>query len=365
MRTVLAIINPIAGVRPKDEVPTLLRQVLTPEDFDLTIRYTEYAGHASVLATEAVRQGVDTVIAVGGDGTINETAKSLVGSPVKFGIVPMGSGNGLARHIQIPLDLTHAIECIRDGHFEPIDYGTVNDHIFFCTAGVGFDAQVSAKFAEMGSRGPISYMRSVMSLVKNYKPKTYVIQTDDGRVREKAVLIAIGNASQWGNNVFITPHASMQDGQLDVTLIKPFPIIELAHILVQLLSRQITNNSNTLSFRSENLRIIMPHRDVVHVDGEPIPMDGVLDIRTHAGQLNIICPAEPSNNVFEPIQYAFEDIHYSIQSNIRRGVRQLEELNRPMLRMAETIAKPVLNPLMRRNKPNGSASDDDEPMVEP
>ena len=339
-RDVLFIINPIAGVRPKDEIPDLIHEVFgASEDFNLDIRFTEYAGHASLLSKEAVSRKVDTVVAIGGDGTINEVGRGLVGSDVKFGIVPMGSGNGLARHMQLPLNLSNALECIKEGHYEAVDYGTINDHIFFCTAGIGIDAKVSAKFAESSKRGPISYLRSFMELLNDYQPSTYVIYTDDGRVKERAFLIAIGNASQWGNNAFITPHASMQDGLLDITLVKPVPMIEIPRMAMQLFTRRLDTNPHVLSFRSEHIRIIMPHADVVHVDGEPVMMDGVLDIRTHAAQLNVILPLHPTNVVQETIQFAFEDIHYSMQDNLKRGLTALEELNKPVIKAAEnTVA---------------------------
>lgn len=351
MRSILFIINPIAGVRPKDEIPSIIRELFTADaGFDVDIRFTEYAGHASFLAHEAVDAAVDTVVAVGGDGTINETARALVGSQVKFGIVPMGSGNGLARHAQIPLDTTHALECIRDGHAELVDYGTVNNHIFFCTAGVGFDARVSARFAELGVRGPINYLRSFVSMFSDYTPATYDIYTDDGEVQEQAFMIAIGNASQWGNNAYITPHASMQDGLLDVTLVKPFPIIQVPHMALQLFTKQLDTNPKILSFRSSHIRIVMPQPDVVHVDGEPLKMSGELDIQTHVGQFWIICPEHPSTNVLEPIRYAFEDIHYSIQNNLKEGVRQLEEFNKPVLKAVEQVTKQVAEPVIKRLK---------------
>lgn len=336
-RSILFIINPIAGVRPKDEIPELIHEVFQPaEDYDLDIQFTSYGGHASELAQEAVTRGIDTVVAIGGDGTINETGRSLVGTPVKFGIVPMGSGNGLARHMQLPLNISHALECIKEGHAEAVDYGTVNDHIFFCTAGIGIDAQVSAKFAESGKRGPITYLRNFIELLSDYQPSTYEIYTDDGQIKQQAFLVAIGNASQWGNNAFITPQASMQDGLLDITLVKPCPLIEVPHMAMQLFTKQLYSNPHVLSFRSSHIRIIMPQPDVVHVDGEPIKLDGVLNIRTHAGQLNVITPVHPTNVVQDTIQYAFEDIHYSIQENLRRGLKQIEELNKPVIKAAGT-----------------------------
>lgn len=342
-RSVLFIINPIAGVRPKDEIPDMIREIFSDskDAFEIDIRFTEYSGHATELAQDAVSRKVDTVVAIGGDGTINETGRVLVGTEVKFGIVPMGSGNGLARHLQLPLNISNALESIKEGHAETIDYATVNDHIFFCTAGIGIDAQVSAKFAESGKRGPITYLRSFMELLKDYQPSTYDIYTDDGCVKEQAFLVAVGNASQWGNNAFITPHASMQDGLLDITLVKPVPMIEIPRMAMQLFTRQLDTNPHVLSFRSSHLRIIMPEADVVHVDGEPFQMDGVLDIQIHPAGLKVITPLHPTNVVQDTIQFAFEDIHYSIQDNLKKGLKQIEELNKPVLKAAENTVTNV------------------------
>jgi YegS/Rv2252/BmrU family lipid kinase len=324
-RTVDVIINPIAGIRPKSEVPEYVRSVLSDEEFDVRIYFTEYAGHASELAARSAEMGVDTVVAIGGDGTINETARSLIGTRTALGLVPMGSGNGLARHIQIPLEVPRALEVVKEGHREQIDYGVVNGHIFFCTAGVGFDARVSRKFAEAKKRGGLTYVRSIFDLFSKYKPSTYTIYTDDGRIREKAFLIAIGNAAQYGNNAYITPRASMQDGLMDVTLIKPFNLIDAPQMAVQLFTRSLDTNENILTFRSSHLRIIMPQADVVHVDGEPIDMEGVLDVQTHAGGLTVLTPAVPSHNLLEPIQYAVEEIHYSILNNVRGMVNDVKK----------------------------------------
>jgi diacylglycerol kinase family enzyme len=214
---------------------------------------------------------------------------------------------------------------VREGHSEWIDYGTINGHIFFCTAGIGFDAQVSQKFAEAKKRGGLTYVQSIFTLLSKYKPSTYAIYTDDGRIREKAFLIAIGNAAQYGNNAYITPRASMQDGQMDVTLIKPFNILDAPQMAAQLFSRNLDTNENVLAFRSAHLRIIMPHPDAVHVDGEPMHMEGVLDIETHPRGLQVLTPAVPEHNLLEPLQYAFEEIHYGILNNVRDMVSEVKK----------------------------------------
>lgn len=357
MRSVTVIINPIAGVRPKDVIPGIVREVLPSDLFDVEIRYTEYAGHASEIAKDAVRRGIDTVVAIGGDGTINETAKSLIGSDTALGIVPMGSGNGLARHIQIPLELSRALEVVREGHRDKIDYGDVNGHIFFCTAGVGFDAVVSYDFAEKKGRGPINYAKSAIEVFANYDPMTYDIYTDNGEVHEKAFLIAIGNAAQWGNNAFITPRASMIDGLLDITLVKPFPLVEAPQMAMQLFAGTLDENPNVKTLRSEKIQIDLPkHTSIVHVDGEPFEMTDKLDIQIHKAGLYVLTPAQPMTNVLEPIQYAIEDIHYSIWNNIRNGVRQLEKVTTSTIEeIGEEINKvvePIEEQLKKRIRPD-------------
>ena len=327
-RSVLVIINPIAGVRPKEEVPRLVREALPESDFEVHIRMTQYAGHATTLARCAAIRGVDTVVAIGGDGTINETARGLVGTDTALALVPMGSGNGLARHIQIPLETSRALAVVREGHAEYVDYGMVGEHIFFCTAGIGFDAQVSQRFSTMKHRGGFTYVQSVIDLLTSFQPSPYVVQTPDHRYVEKAFLIAIGNASQWGNNAYITPRASMQDGMMDITLVRPFNIIEAPQMALQLFARNIDENEHILSLRASHFSIIMPHKDIVHIDGEPFMMGPRLDIRTVSGGLKVLTPSVPTAGLLEPLQYAFEEIHYSILNNfkeIARGVKRVAE----------------------------------------
>lgn len=341
-RSITVIINPIAGVRPKDVIPGIVREVLPSDQFDVKICYTEYAGHASEIAKDAVRNNIDSVVAIGGDGTINETAKSLIGSDTALGIVPMGSGNGLARHIQIPLEMSRALQVVREGHREKIDYGDVNGHIFFCTAGIGFDAMVSHEFALKKGRGPINYAKSAIEVFADYNPMTYAIYTDDGKVSEKAFLIAIGNAAQWGNNAFITPRASMTDGLLDITLVKPFPIVFAPQMAMQLFAGTLDENPNVETFRSENIRIVLPQsRSIVHVDGEPFEMEGVLIIKSHPAGLNVLTPSAPMSNLLEPIQFAIEDVHYSIQNNLRNSVRQIELATANTIEEIEKVVEPI------------------------
>ena len=152
------IVNPKSGTQSKEHILHLLDEKLDRMKFLSEIVYTEYAGHAIEIAAQKAKENEFAVVAIGGDGTINEIARSLVHTKTALGIIPCGSGNGLARHLQIPMDSKRAIEIINGGVLDVIDYGKINDVPFFCTCGVGFDAFVSLKFAKAGRRGPLTYL---------------------------------------------------------------------------------------------------------------------------------------------------------------------------------------------------------------
>ncbi|MBR1468823.1 MAG: diacylglycerol kinase family lipid kinase, partial [Prevotella sp.] len=216
MKKVVFIMNPISGTASKANIPNLIEKTLDKGKFDYELRLTERAGHAAEIAAEAKEGGADIVVAIGGDGTVNEVARVLVDSETALGIIPCGSGNGLARHLMLPMNAKKSIEIINRAEIHDLDYGIINGHPFFCTCGMGFDAFVSQKFAEAGRRGPITYVENVLREGLKYKPETYEIQDETGTTRAKAFLISCANASQYGNNAYIAPQASMSDGLLDV-----------------------------------------------------------------------------------------------------------------------------------------------------
>jgi diacylglycerol kinase (ATP) len=169
------IINLISGTSDKSGIPALIAEHIDHEKFDYEIAVTQYAGHASEIATKAKDDGVDVVVAVGGDGTVNEVARAIVHSNTALGIIPCGSGNGLARHLLLPINVRKSIDIINTCEIHDLDYGIINGYPFFCTCGMGFDAFVSMKFAEAGKRGPITYVENVLREGLKYKPETYVI----------------------------------------------------------------------------------------------------------------------------------------------------------------------------------------------
>ena len=174
-KKILLIVNPISGTKSKVDAPSLINTYINKDLFDFDIRFTEYPGHATQMAREAVDEHYDIVAAVGGDGTVNEVARSLVNTPTALAVIPCGSGNGLARHLFIPMRAKEAIDILNDCVIRKLDYGTINDYPFFCTCGMGFDAYISQKFAEAGKRGPTTYVEYVLREGLKYKPETYEI----------------------------------------------------------------------------------------------------------------------------------------------------------------------------------------------
>ena len=213
------IINPISGTNGKEIILRLINELIDRSKYDYSIRKTEYAGHATEIARQAVKEHVDIVVAIGGDGTINEIGRSLIHTDTALGIIPCVSGNGLARHLHIPMDPKGAIYTLNAGIIKNIDYGIIDGRPFFCTCGVGFDAFVSLKFADSGKRGLLTYLENTLHESLRYRPETYEIENSTGTVRYKAFLIACANASQYGNKAYIAPQASLTDGIIDSTVL--------------------------------------------------------------------------------------------------------------------------------------------------
>lgn len=288
------IVNPISGTQAKEYILNLLDEKIDSDKYLWDVVYTERAGHAIEIATFAAEEGIDIVVAIGGDGTINEIGRSLVHTKTSLGIIPCGSGNGLARHLHIPMDPRKALEIINDGCQDVIDYGRINDMAFFCTCGVGFDAFVSLKFANAGKRGLLTYLEKTLQESLTYEPETYEIETEDGVNKYKAFLIACGNASQYGNNAYITPHATLHDGLLDVTVLEPFTVLDVPSLAFQLFNKTIDQNSRIKTFRTKKMLIRRSSPGVIHFDGDPIEADKDVSIQIMQKGLRVIVPRTAS-----------------------------------------------------------------------
>jgi diacylglycerol kinase (ATP) len=219
------IFNPTAGTGRRADFPTLLTQRFGSEaSGDYVLRPTEGPGHATELAKVAAQAGCRIVVAVGGDGTVNEVGRGLMHQEgAAMGIVPRGSGNGLARHLKVPLNLGAALRRLRQPTFSRMDVGVLNGHPFFCTAGLGFDAHVSQHFAMAGSRGLSTYLRVTLREYKHFQSVPVEVETNGLTLQTDCYVLAFANASQYGNNAYIAPNANLQDGLLDMCLMDALP----------------------------------------------------------------------------------------------------------------------------------------------
>ena len=309
-KSITFIINPISGTQNKDHIPSLIDELLDKTRFDYDVRLTEYRGHAAELTRQCAAEGRDIVVAVGGDGTVNEVARSLTHTQTALGVIPCGSGNGLARHLCLPMDTAKALQIINHCQIEPFDYGVINDLPFFCTCGIGFDAFISLKFAEAGKRGPVTYVENVLKEGLKYRPETYEIVDDSGIHHHKAFLIACANASQYGNNAYIAPGATMRDGMMDVIIMEPFDALEAPQIAADLFMKTLGNNSKIktdIDVHIEHLGInIVTNPDATEDSGQP-------------------------NQVLNAFSDFFNNIN-NVREDISKSGRRIQAINKVLLR---------------------------------
>ncbi len=285
---ILFIINPVSGTRRKKDIASKIYECVNNETFDIKLIFTEYAGHAFELARNALKKKFDIVVAGGGDGTVNEVGSALIKSKIALGIIPLGSGNGLARHLNIPLRTTDAIEIINKQKIQEIDYGLINGKAFFCTAGLGFDAKIGHKFAKKSERGFYSYFKAVIEEFFSYKSKKYKITIDGQKLKERAFLVTIANASQYGNNAFISPDAVIDDGLLDVCVLRPFPKNRVIGLGVRLFKRTLDQSPYLDIKRGKEIIVKRKKKGPVHYDGEPIKMDKKIRVSVVHSGLKVI-----------------------------------------------------------------------------
>jgi YegS/Rv2252/BmrU family lipid kinase len=341
-KRIIFIVNPISGTHSKETIPQLIEEKIDHSKYDYSIQRTQYAGHASQIAAEAARDGVDIVVAVGGDGTINEIGRALIHTRTAMGIIPCGSGNGLARHLNIPMIARKALDVINAGTVRTIDYGIIDGHPFFCTCGVGFDAFVSLKFSDSGKRGLLTYLENTLHESLTYQPETYEIENASGTARYKAFLIACANASQYGNNAYIAPQASLTDGMMDITVLEPFTVLDVPALSFQLFNKTIDQNSRIKTFRCQTLRIHRSKPGVVHFDGDPMMMGENVDVKIMKKGLQVIVPRDAEKDTSNVLQRAqdyinglkqindafVEDIAHKNKMILDKGKRQFKKLTK-------------------------------------
>lgn len=334
--------NPISGTIRKSGIPKIIEKTLDKEYYEFSIAETNYSGHAYEIAKDAKEKGFYAVVAVGGDGTVNEVAKAIVHSDTALGILPCGSGNGLARHLMLPLDIQKAVEVINMHTVHDLDYGLINNIPFFCTCGMGFDAFISMKFAEAGKRGPVTYLENILREGLKYKPETYEIIDENGTSIRRAFLISCANASQYGNNAYIAPQASMSDGLLDITIMEPLDMIEASQISIDMFNKTLNNNSKIKTFKTKHIQVHREKAGFIHYDGEPVMTDADVDISVVNKGIKIIVNPLAQKYKREPnmMQTAFS-VFFNDIMNVRadknKQIRHIQTLNKILLKKLNNL----------------------------
>lgn len=300
-KSVYVIINPKSGTSAKENLPHKISEVLDPHRFVVHIFITGYAGHGFELAKMAVEANVDYVIAAGGDGTVNEVGRALVHSNTALGIIPLGSGNGLGRDLNIPLNTLGALEIIAEEQVKTIDYGKANDEIFFCTCGVGFDAEVADKVSGKRHRGSFMYLRNMLEIFFQQKPKTYEIICPEGTIKDEAFVVTCANASQYGYDAHIAPHADIQDGKMNIAILKPLTLLDVPKTSLQLFTKKIDENKKMEELMTSKAIIKREDEGVMHIDGDPMNMGKEIHVEIIPGGLKVIAPKNPpKKNPLDP-----------------------------------------------------------------
>ncbi len=281
------IINPISGVGKKNTIPPLIEKYLNKDRFAYDIVYTQRKGHASDLAKQASEEGVDVVCAVGGDGSVHEVGTALIGTKTKLAIIPTGSGNGLARHLKIPLAIKDAIFCINYSNSIAMDTVKVNDKTFLGVGGYGLDAVVAQKFDEHRKRGFFSYIYLTIREFFRFNPINVTIDIDGNVKHLPIVLLTVANSSQFGNGFTVSPKSDVTDGELEMVVLKPFSIWSVPSIVYRFFSKkkQRARHSEIISFKNAR---ILSSKNVAHYDGEPAQIASELNVSVVPKSLQIV-----------------------------------------------------------------------------
>lgn len=286
-RKVLFIVNPNAGKRVSERIIETIRKEF-PENIYYQIVIWKDKHHFDEITDLLKTQNYTDAIAVGGDGTVNHVAKTILNTNITLGIVPIGSGNGLARSLGLSMKIEEVVKQIAEGKTALIDSGSVNDIPFFCTSGIGFDAHIGNLFATSVKRGLQSYVKITFRELFAYRAKTYTINFNGQSIQRKAFLITVANAGQYGNDFYIAPQANMQDGLFHVVILKPFNAFSVFGILIKILSRKANLSSSIETYVTDKLSISRDQSDSIHFDGEPAMADKVVRYENKKQSLKVI-----------------------------------------------------------------------------
>ncbi|TVR52474.1 MAG: diacylglycerol kinase family lipid kinase [Puniceicoccaceae bacterium] len=285
------IINPVSGKRGRH--PGRLRRLeafLKRRHLEAEWRVTEGPGHATQLAREAVAAGAGTVVSIGGDGTMNEVAAGLVGGPACYGMIPTGSGNGLGRHLGLPMAFDRALETLLVCRERTIDTGEVNGRPFFNVMGMGFDAEIGRRFNASARRGFLPYVTTTLRCYFTYQPACYRVESPAGGFEGEAFLLAVANSSQYGNNAHIAPRARLDDGALDLVAVTSGRLRDAPVLGVRLFGRTIDRSPKVTTLAGPTFAVKVSRPVEMHTDGEYHGLSDTFAIRVRPASLRVLAP---------------------------------------------------------------------------
>lgn len=286
-RKILFIVNPNAGKRISDKIIDTIRKEF-PQNIYYQVVIWKDKDHFEEITSLLKSEGYTDAIAVGGDGTVNHVAKTILNTGIRLGIVPIGSGNGLARSLGLSMKIEEVVRQIAQGKTATIDSGLVNNRPFFCTSGIGFDAHIGHLFATSVKRGLQSYVKITFRELFKYRAKHYTLKFDGKEIKRKAFLITVANAGQYGNDFYIAPQADMQDGKFHVVILKPFNPLHLPVMMTKILTKKAQLSSRIETFVTDKLTISRDGQDTIHYDGEPAMEGKEVSYENKPGSLDVI-----------------------------------------------------------------------------
>jgi YegS/Rv2252/BmrU family lipid kinase len=289
MKHILFIINPVSGTKRKEELVELIQTVFKSTKTVYEIKFTQYAGHAKEIANIAVEEGFDCIVAVGGDGTVNEVGSALAGTNCLLGIIPFGSGNGLARSLHISMNPRHALSQLLQASFIEIDTLSLNELFFVNIAGVGFDAKVAHAFLHQKKRGLLSYIKAALSMFYQYKGININYNHEGKWYRKEVFLMSFANSGQYGNNAYIAPKANLRDGLMDISILKPFPFYAAPGVAFSLLTKNLHKQKYYEGFKAKAIDVETSGEEQIHIDGEAIQSGSIIKVKVQDKKLKVIC----------------------------------------------------------------------------
>jgi diacylglycerol kinase (ATP) len=284
------IINPKSGVRQKQDIPDLVNLLTDKEKYECEFFFTKKAKHATELSKEAASNNYFAAVSVGGDGSANEVANGIAGTDTALGIIPCGSGNGMARHLKIPMNIEKAFRVINRGKTEKIDTVKANEEFCISTIGIGFDAHIAHLFANSSTRGYSTYAKLVIREFYRYMPETYELTVDGEPISKECFLLTFANSSQYGNDASIAPFADVRDGIIDISMVKKFPLSAVPLLAYRLMNKSIYKSSFFSMMKGKNI-VLKNNRELKgHIDGEPVLFNSDIHIKIFPASLNVIIP---------------------------------------------------------------------------